>query len=111
MFHLSLQELVDIAMLLRGRRISSNVLFEVWLPHALRAEAERLGFIRYLEAAGVRVLADSCPAVCRSKMKGVRMLTDSFKQAHYLRAAIGARVAVDHWEVCTEAAVKGVWSS
>jgi predicted aconitase len=108
--HLSLQELVSVIMLLGGRSISSNVRFELWLPHALRAEAKRLGFLEQAETAGLHVLSDSCPAVCRAKMEGIRVLTDSFKQAHYLRATIGARVAVDNWQACVEAAVKGQWS-
>jgi len=108
--HLSLQELVSVITLLRGRRISSNVRFELWLPYALRAEAKRLGFLEQAETAGLHVLSDSCPAVCREKMEGVRVLTDSFKQAHYLRATIGARVAVDKWQACVEAAVRGQWS-
>jgi predicted aconitase len=108
--HLSLQELVSVLMLLGSRRISSNIRFELWLPYALRAEAQRLGFLEQAESAGLHVLSDSCPAVCRARMEGVRVLTDSFKQAHYLKAAIGARVAVDDWRACVEAAVKGHWS-
>jgi hypothetical protein len=107
--HLSVQEIVEIVRLLDGRKVSANVSLELWTPHALRAEAARLGFLQELEAAGAQLLADSCPAVCSPVKPGLRVLTDSFKQAHYLRAAIGARVAVDSIQACVEAAVAGSW--
>lgn len=107
--HLSLQEVIQVIRALAGRKVSPRVRFELWTPHALRAEAQRLGFLRELELSGALLLADSCPAVCSPVMNGVRVLTDSFKQAHYLRAAIGARVAIDATEACVEAAVRGSW--
>jgi predicted aconitase len=107
--HLSLQEVVQIVRALDGRRISPHVRLELWTPHALRAEAQRLGFLQELESCGAVLLADSCPAVCAPVRGGLRVLTDSFKQAHYLRAAIGAQVAVDATEACLEAAVRGSW--
>jgi predicted aconitase len=107
--HLSLQEVVQVVRALAGRKVSPHVRLELWTPHALRAEAERLGFLQELESSGAALLADSCPAVCSPVREGVRVLTDSFKQAHYLRAAIGARVAVDTTEACVEAAVRGTW--
>jgi hypothetical protein len=107
--HLSLQEVVQVIRALGGRKVSPHVRLELWTPHALRAEAQRLGFLQELESSGAVLLADSCPAVCSPVRNGVRVLTDSFKQAHYLRAAIGARVAVDATEACVEAAVRGIW--
>ena len=107
--HLSVQEIVEVLRYLDGRKVSPSVSLELWTPHALRAEAARLGFLQELESAGAHLLADSCPAVCSPVRNGVRVLTDSFKQAHYLRAAIGARVAVDSGKACVEAAVTGVW--
>jgi predicted aconitase len=82
----------------------------IMVPRALKAEADRSGETAVIEAAGARLLTDSCPAMSRAAPEGTRVFaTDSAKQAHYLPAILGIEAWFGTTEECVDAAVTGVW--
>lgn len=98
--HLSLGEAVEVAERCQGRRVRRDV--EVWVSTS-RAVAHRLaesGHLAALEAAGVRLLTDTCAMTTRIDAWGFsHMLTNSGKQAHYA-AASGLEVTLASLDDC-----------
>jgi predicted aconitase len=92
--HLSLAEAMDVAERVRGRRVRGGV--ECWVSTS-RAVAHHLaeaGHLAALEAAGVRLLTDTCAMTTRIDGWGFsHMATNSGKQAHYA-AATGLEVTL-----------------
>lgn len=108
--HASLDQVRDTARLLEGRRLNSGTQLWLMVPRALRTTADRNGWTAVIEAAGARVLTDSCPAMSRTAPPGTRVFaTDSAKQAHYLPAILGIEAWFGTLADCVEAAVTGRW--
>lgn len=105
--HASIHEIAEIAALLKGRRIAAHVRLWVDAARATRASADAMGYTAIIEAAGGRILCDTCPTNMR--MPARRIVTHGFKQAHYARGMIGAEVIVAETRPCIEAAVAGRW--
>ncbi|MCE0762721.1 aconitase X catalytic domain-containing protein [Pseudonocardia kujensis] len=106
--HASLDQIREAARLLEGRHVEA----ELWImaPRALKAVADRSGYTAVIEAAGGRILADSCPAMSRAAPEGTRVFaTDSAKQAHYLPAILGIEAWFGTTAECVDAAVTGRW--
>jgi hypothetical protein len=108
--HASLEEIRLVAELLDGKKIDSNIKFEVWTPRAIRSNAEDMGYVKIIEEAGGMVLSDSCPAISRIS-QGRAMATHSCKQAHYSQQLLGNRVALGTIEQIVASAIKGRWLS
>lgn len=107
--HASLQEIAEIALYLKGKRLRSGVRLWVCTAHATRASAERLGFAAMISEAGGYLFCDSCP-VNSMRVNATRIVTAGFKQAHYGRGMIGAEVIIDHLKPCLDAALSGRWT-
>jgi hypothetical protein len=108
--HASVEQIWRAARALAGKRLSAGT--ELWLmvPRALKDVADRSGYTATIEAAGGKVLADSCPAMSRVAPRGTRVFaTDSAKQAHYLPAILGIEAWFGTLEECVDAAVTGRW--
>ena len=106
--HASLAELEAIASFLDGRRIQSTL----WITtaRATRKAAEKAGLVARIEAAGGRVVADTCMVVAPVAGMGFRtMATNSAKMALYAPAHSGLAVRFGPMEQCLEAAVSGRW--
>jgi predicted aconitase len=105
--HASLEELDRIASLLRG----SSVIAETWICTARpTAEAARsAGVLAAIEAAGARVVCDTCFAVAPLERAGATVATDSVKGCYYGRGHNRLRVHVGSVERCIAAAVSGRW--
>jgi len=106
--HASLYEVSLIAQRLRDRQVAEGVTLWVCMAYATRANAERLGFAKVISDAGGHLFCDSCPTNSMF-VKAKRIVTLSFKQAHYARNTIGADVVVDRLEGCLNAALTGRW--
>ncbi|MBC7341805.1 MAG: aconitase X catalytic domain-containing protein [Clostridia bacterium] len=104
--HATLYEVERAARLLRGKRLPSGVKVWIWTPFALKEVACRLGYVDAIEGAGGKVLSDSCP-LAGLFSGGTRMVTNSFKMAHYSRAMLGNEVYIADWRSCLEAALEG----
>lgn len=108
--HASLDQIRDAARALDGRRLADGTELWIMAPRALAAVAERSGYTAVIEAAGGRVLTDSCPAMSRTAPTGTRVFaTDSAKQAHYLPAILGIEAWFGTTAECVDAAVTGRW--
>ncbi len=106
--HASLHEVAEVARHLKGKRLAPGVTMWVCLAYATRANAERLGFARTIIDAGGYLFCDTCPTNSM-RLEATRMVTPSFKQAHYARGMIGVEVIVDNLRGCLAAAVSGRW--
>jgi predicted aconitase len=108
--HASLSQLAEIARLLDGKRLSSSTELWIMTPRALRSVADRNGYTAVIEAAGGKLLTDSCPAMSRTAPPGTRVFaTDSAKQAHYLPAILGIEAWFGTLDECIQAALTGRW--
>jgi len=107
--HASLAELEAIATYLDGRQVTA----ELWITTArtIRQAAEEGGLVARIEAAGGRVVADTCLVVAPVAELGFRnMATNSAKMAVYAPSHSGLSVRFGTMGQCLEAAVTGRWS-
>jgi len=103
--HCSVEELRDLAALLRGKRVARGKGLWVWTSKGAYAEAERLGYIGAIEAAGGKVFTDTCMVVCPLARSGYRhIVSNSCKAAHYVPSTSGLSASVAE----TRAAVESV---
>ena len=107
--HASLDELQEIARKIGGAKLKKPV----WIASSaiVREEARAAGIVDILEAAGAKVLADTCMVVAPLKEMGVKnIVTNSAKAATYLPAHQGAVVHFGTTEQCIHAAIEGKWN-
>lgn len=108
--HNSIEQVGRIAHMLDGRRLHPDVTLWVHTPRAIRSVAERSGYVALIEAAGGKVMSDTCPAISRRLPEGTRVIaTDSAKQAHYLPAIAKVQGWFGSLEACIEAGLTGEW--
>jgi hypothetical protein len=109
--HFSIDEFAALRQLLDGRR----ALVPVYVcsgRHAI-AELEERDWRTRLEAAGVRIIADTCVVVTPIinvpdiEARGGVLMTNSGKFAHYSPSLIGHQVAFGSLSECVESAVAG----
>ena len=108
--HASLSELRRAADHLDGRHLKAAL----WITTArsAREAAVSEGLVARIEAAGGRVVADTCMVVAPVAELGFRSLaTNSAKMAFYAPAHSGLKVRFGTLEQCLDAAVTGTWSS
>ncbi len=105
--HASIREIAQIAALLKGRKVAEGVSLWINAARATKASADFMGYTAIIEAAGGRILCDTCPTNMRVPAR--RIVTDGFKQAHYARGMLGAEVIVAQTERCIRAALHGRW--
>ena len=107
--HASLDEIRSVAAYLAGRRVKARLW--VTTARATRDAAHRAGLVDRIEAAGGRVVADTCMVVAPVHELGFRSLaTNSAKMAFYAPAHSGLEVRFGPLEQCLEAALSGRWS-
>ena len=107
--HASLAEMEAIAAYLDGRRVTA----ELWITtaRATRQAAQKIGLAARIEAAGGRVVADTCLVVAPVAELGFHsMATNSAKMAAYAPSHSGLSVHFGIMGQCLEAAVTGKWS-
>jgi hypothetical protein len=106
--HASLVEIEEVARWLGGKRVKAKL----WITTAreTRERAQEKGLVELIEAAGGRVVADTCLVVAPIEEMGLRsMATNSAKAAFYAPAYSGLEVRFGRLEQCLEAAVTGRW--
>lgn len=110
--HAALEQVREVARLVEGRRISGSTALWVFTPSALRTQAEQEGLVATIEAAGGRVLSDTCPAIGQFLPPRTKVFaTDSAKQAHYLPAIAGVQGWFGSVATCVTAALTGRWTA
>ncbi len=106
--HFSLTEFERLVALLGERAIDPRLAFYLTTSRHVYAEAEARGWTASLEAAGVRIITDTCtyfaPAV-----RGLRgkIMTNSAKWAYYAPGMLPVAAVLGSLEECVESAVRG----
>jgi hypothetical protein len=109
--HAALEQLAEAAALLDGKKVNSNSHLWIFTSRAVRREADALGYLRAIAAAGGVVLTDTCSAFAQALPPGTKVAAlDSAKQAHYLPAILGVQAWFGSTRECIQAALTGRWS-
>ncbi len=109
--HYTIEQIWEAAMLLEGRHVHPDSALWIFTPHAIKSLADRNGYTAIIEAAGAKLMTDSCSAMSRATPKGTRVVAlDSAKQAHYLPAILGVQAWFGTTVQCIDAACTGQWS-
>ena len=118
--HASMEEMRDYVRLLQGKRIADGV--ELWITtsRAVRTAAREQGRLAPLEAAGAKVISDTCPISCHfartvspDPALGVvppplrAVVIDSAKQAKYVRDMIRCDTLLTGTEEAVATALSG----
>jgi predicted aconitase len=106
--HASLVEIEEVARWLEGEQVKAKL----WITTAreTRVRAQEKGLVERIEAAGGRVVADTCLVVAPIEELGLQsMATNSAKAAFYAPTHSGLVVRFGRLEQCLEAAVTGRW--
>jgi predicted aconitase len=108
--HYTIEQIWEAAMLLEGRRVHENCALWIWTPRAIKSLADRNGYTAIIEAAGAKIMTDSCSAMSRAVPPGTKVVAlDSAKQAHYLPAILGVQAWFGSTAQCIDAACTGRW--
>jgi predicted aconitase len=112
--HLSIQELAFIAAILRGKRLHPGIDLWVCTSLGIKTLADVMGYSADIEAAGARMVVDTCPVVTLSReiaqRKGFQgITTDSAKMAHYMPGQFDIMPRYGDTEKCLAAALSGRW--
>jgi len=118
--HASLEEMRDYARLLSGRKVAAGVEFWITTSRAVRTAAREQGLLAPLEAAGAKVISDTCPISCHfartvspDPALGVApppiraVVIDSAKQAKYVRDMIRCDTLLTGTEEAIATALQG----
>lgn len=109
--HYTIEQIWEAAQLLEGRRVHMNCALWIFTPRAIKALADRNGYTAIIEAAGGKLMTDSCSAMSRAVPPGTRVVAlDSAKQAHYLPAILGVQAWFGTTAQCIDAACTGRWA-
>ncbi len=106
--HFSLTEFERLVTLLGARHIDPRLTFYLTTSRHVYAEAEVRGWCSALQAAGVRIVTDTCtyfsPAV-----RGLRgkIMTNSAKWAYYAPGMLPVEAVLGSLRECVESAVRG----
>ena len=106
--HYTINEIVKVAKLLKGRRIHPKTSFWIYAnSYALRL-AEKMGIREELENLGVVMRAETCMIISPVSDWGFKtMMTDSGKCSYYGPAECGTEMIFASVEECVESAVSG----
>jgi predicted aconitase/predicted aconitase with swiveling domain len=104
--HATVQEIVELAGLLRGKKVHSGVRLLVSMGYAVEMQARRLGFIQEIERAGGQIMGDSCPTnILWPHPK--RMATPAIKTGYYAQNLLGCEAVLAPAAECVRIAIEG----
>lgn len=106
--HYTINEIVNVHRLLRGRKLHPDVALWIYANSAAIALAEKMGIRKELEALGVTIRAETCMIISPIMEWGFKvMMTDSGKCVHYGPMECGTEMVFGSVEECVESAVAG----
>jgi predicted aconitase len=106
--HLSVAEGRALVAALRNRRVHRDVAFYASTGRDVLRTLEDEGLVEALEAAGVRLVTDTCTYITPILAPEAEVvLTNSAKWAYYAPSNLGLQVAFDSLMACVESAVAG----
>lgn len=110
--HYTIEQIWEAAQLLEGRHVHPKSALWIFTPWAIKALADRNGYTKIIEAAGGKIMTDSCSAMSRAVPIGTKAVAlDSMKQAHYLPAILGVQAWFGTTAQCVDAACTGRWNA
>ncbi|GFI62120.1 hypothetical protein IMSAG049_01293 [Clostridiales bacterium] len=112
--HYTLEEIRDVARLLKGKKVNENVSLQIWTDMTMQQLAVVNGYAQIIEDAGAHLLNSACPMVCgRTVFDRITtgFATDGAKQAHYLHTDLDCKIYYGDTKQCVEAAIKGRWEA
>ncbi len=111
--HYTLEEIRDVAMYIKDKKVAKDVDFFVWTDYAIKEMAVQNGYSDIIEKAGGIIMTSGCPLVVGRKCfdHAVGFVSDGAKQAHYIRSDIKDGVPVFYGDKykCIDAAILGEW--
>ncbi|MBN2517739.1 MAG: aconitase X catalytic domain-containing protein [Candidatus Altiarchaeota archaeon] len=108
--HCSLDEIQEIAYLLKDKKIASNVEFWVCCARPMMEKAKKSGFVKTIEKAGGKFACDTCMAVAPLKGRFKSVATTSAKGCYYSRGHNAMATKIGSIQQCVEAGIRGKWS-
>ncbi len=114
--HVTITEMKEIASLLQGKRIKSNLILIIGIAEPLRLLAQKMGLVDIIQDSGGMVVSGMCSAgsfLRRGVPEGFKVgvvATNAAKAAHYLKAG-GVQVWFGTMQKCINAAIKGKWET
>ena len=105
--HFSLTELRRLVDLLEGAPVHPDVECYVSTARDVLADVEARGWVETLEAAGVRIVTDTCTYVTPIMREGGVVMTNSGKWAYYAPGNIGVATVFGSLEECVRSAREG----
>ena len=106
--HFSVEEFGELLALLAGRHVHPAVEFYANTGRHTLARIQERGWLAALEAAGVRLVVDTCTYVTPILRNTTGLvMTSSAKWAWYAPGNLGVRVAFGSLRECVESAVEG----
>ncbi|MFP3042543.1 aconitase X catalytic domain-containing protein [Treponema primitia] len=110
--HASMEELEEIAGFMKGKKVKSGIHFWIMVSVAIKAIAQRSGYLDIIKEAGGKIVLDTCPILSPMqdliKANGLKsMVTNSAKLAHYGPGQIAIPTYYGDLEKCLNAAVSG----
>lgn len=106
--HCSILEFRQIAKLLSGKRVKSDV----WIctSRQVKLLATKMGYTDIIEKSGATIVCDTCPVLCPTSSKGYKtVLTNSGKMANYIPGLWNVKAGLVEMDECIKAAVEGKW--
>ncbi|UCC33146.1 MAG: aconitase X catalytic domain-containing protein [Candidatus Bathyarchaeota archaeon] len=107
--HSSIEEISEIAELLKNRTISPTTEFWVATSRTMKQLADKRSYTETIEKAGGKFACDTCMAVAPLKGRFRSVATTSAKGCYYSRHN-NMKTKLGSLEECVEAAVRGKWS-
>lgn len=109
--HCSLNQLKELAGLLKGRKVHGETTLWIHTNVAIKHMARQLGYVQTIEKAGGIVTQDLCTILGNPEALGFKTLaTNSPKMAFYAPGSNGFDVWYGSVERCIDAAVSGSWN-
>jgi hypothetical protein len=106
--HATLQEVVELAGMIRGQRVHPGVRLLISMGYAIEMQARRLGFVQQIEEAGGQVMGDSCPTNTLWPHPK-RMATPAIKTGYYAQNLLGCENVLAPPADCVRIALEGRW--
>lgn len=107
-----MEDLKEVAQVLKGKRVHTEVQFWIWTDYATRTIAEKMGLLEVIEKAGGCLLTDTCAMACPLDKCGHNfktIVTDNVKTAAYMVKGGKIETYLGNLNQCIEAATSGKW--
>jgi len=113
--HCSIQEVAEVAGLLKGKRVRQNTAFWVCTSAPVKTLADRLGLTKTINDAGALIVRDTCPVLApmkdiASKMNYRTVATNSAKLANYAPGQCNLMPHYGDLKQCVNSAIEGKWA-